>query len=123
MSTDQTTPPKKQHKVLTVEFTDEAAFAAAYPGFMETITITRPNRKLAYPMIKAMHTAKVAVPGVNAYYASEEPPVVVPESLPTVTHVSLQEQGDPGAGIITRSPNAEAMLSDMPDSLRQDAGA
>lgn len=67
-----TTKSRKPAKKLTVEFTDEEAFAAAYPNFMETVTVTRPNRQLAYPMIKAMHKAGVAVAGVKAFYASEE---------------------------------------------------
>ncbi len=59
-------------KKLTLDFHDEAAFAAAYPKFVETVTITRVNRKLAYPMLKAMHAAGVEIPGVRTFYAHEQ---------------------------------------------------
>lgn len=81
--------PRKEVRKLTIEITDPVALAAAYPQVMETKTIvtTFPNRELLRPIVKAMHSIGVQVPGVNAYYAADQ-------QEPTITENGLQNIHD-----------------------------
>ena len=77
MTQQPTTPAPAAEKTprevrkLTVEITDEAALAAAFPEVMEQVTETRPNRQKLYPIAKSLHAIGRQVPGVRAYYANE----------------------------------------------------
>lgn len=71
---DSAAPARKETKKLTIEITDPEALKAAYPQIMEekTIVIKTPNRKLLRPIVNALYAIGQQVPGVNAYYASDE---------------------------------------------------
>jgi len=65
---------RKEVKKLTIRITDPDALKAAYPQIMEerTVVIKTPNKKLLRPIVNALYAIGQQVPGVNAYYASEE---------------------------------------------------
>lgn len=67
------TPAKERSPVrkLTIDITDQAALAEAYPQIMETITTQVPNRQKLRDIVKACQVLRQKVPGVDAYYASE----------------------------------------------------
>lgn len=70
----QTKKPQKEVKKLTIVITDIDALKAAYPQIVEEKTIVTqiPNRKLLRPIVNALHAIGQSVPGVEAYYASEQ---------------------------------------------------
>ena len=61
-------------KKLTIEITDEAALKEAFPQLFTTETIVREvvDKSKLRKLANAYHEAGAAVPGVNAYYASEQ---------------------------------------------------
>ena len=69
-----TKPERKETKKLTIKITDSEALKAAYPMIMETKTVVTeaPNKQLLRPIVNALYKVGQQVPGVHAYYASEE---------------------------------------------------
>ncbi len=71
MTAKETKPTIKK---LTVEITDEAALAEAYPELVrtETVTVRKVDRSALYPVAKALYDIGRQVPGVKAYYATDQ---------------------------------------------------
>lgn len=74
--------PRKEVKKLTIKIVDPDALKAAYPQIMEerTVVIKTPNKKLLRPIVNALYAIGQQVPGVNAYYASDEEAKATEES-------------------------------------------
>lgn len=66
--------PMKKIKKLTIEITDEALLAQHYPDLVTEETIVRKvvDKPRLRKLCNAMVAAGGAVPGVRAYYASDE---------------------------------------------------
>lgn len=61
-------------KKLTIEITDEAALKAAFPQLFTTETIVREvvDKSKLRKLANAYHEVGTQIPGVTAYYASEQ---------------------------------------------------
>lgn len=76
------TTERKQLKKLTIEITDEKLLAEAYPEVMKSVMIYQPDRQALYPIVKALYDINRQIPGVRAFYASEEIGIITETALP-----------------------------------------
>ena len=63
---------KRTVKKLTIVITDPEAVLSAYPGVKLVVTKETIDRKKLRPIVNALHDIGAQVPGVRAFYASEE---------------------------------------------------
>lgn len=71
-ATTETAKPKKTINKLTIEITDQDALLAAYPALEIVVQNKLVDRKKLRPIVNALYEVGASVPGVRAYYASEE---------------------------------------------------
>ena len=74
--------PTKTIKKLTVEIVDEKVLVENFPELVtpQTVTHYTVDRENLYPLVKAYHAIGKQVPGVHAYYASEEQAQPAPQT-------------------------------------------
>lgn len=110
---------RKQVKKLTIEIVDSEAIFAAYPAlnredFVKTVVDKSKLRKRMRPIVNSLYALEQQVPGVKAYFASEEENKVDPKSGPANAAPSpLPEAAVPIAGA------AMDELKDIPAHLKK----
>lgn len=76
--------PKKHIRKLTIDIVDQEALLAAYPALKIVIQQELVDRKKLRPIVNALHEVGATVPGVHAYYASEESAVQEDDSAGSI---------------------------------------